>query len=81
MVTGDGPDRFLGVGRGFQVRFTPVAGDKRGVGIGTIDEGEFVDGKWAPGRRLNGDENDQGAKWRFDGRKVVVERVQLYRFE
>jgi beta-galactosidase GanA len=81
VVMGDGPDRFLGVGRGFRVLFTPVGGDKRGVGIGTIDEGEFVDGKWAPGRRLNGDENDQGAKWRFDGRKVVVERVQLYRFE
>ena len=81
LVMGDGPDRFLGVGRGFRVWFTPVGGDKRGVGIGTIDEGEFVDGRWAPGRRLNGDENDQGAKWQFDERKVVVERVQLYRFE
>jgi len=80
LVIGDGPDRFLGVGRGFHVWFTPVSGDKRGVGIGTIDEGEFVDGKWVPGRRLNGDENGQGGAWRFDGRKVGVERVQLYRF-
>lgn len=81
MVMGDGPDRFLGVGRGFRVSFAPVAGDKRGVGIAAVDEGEFVDGKWVPGRRLNGDENDQGGAWRFDGRKVGVERVQLYRFD
>ncbi len=81
LVMGDGPDRFLGVGRGFRVSFAPASGDKRRVGIGTIDEGEFVDGKWVPGRRLNGDENDQGWAWRFDGHKMSVERAQLYRFD
>jgi hypothetical protein len=32
-------------------------------------------------RRLNGDENDQGKAWRFDGRQVKTEKVTLYRFE
>lgn len=80
LVIGDGPDRFLGMGRGFHVWFTPLGSDKRVVGIGTIDEGEFVDGKWVPGRRLNGDENGQGNAWSFDGGKVGVERVHLYQF-
>jgi len=34
-------------------------------GIAAVDEA-VVDGKWVAGRRLNGDENDQGAYWRFD---------------
>lgn len=81
LVMADGSDGFLGVGRGFRVIFAPVPGEKRGVGIAAIDEGRFEDGKWVPGRRLNGDENDQGAAWRCDGRQVTTERVQLYRYE
>ena len=46
-----------------------------------LDEGTFEDGKWLPGRRLNGDENDQGGYWRFDPRKVSTEKVKLYRYE
>jgi hypothetical protein len=71
----------LGVGRGFRVLFTAAAQSKTKVGIGAIDEGTYEDGKWVPGRRLNGDENDQGAYWRFDPRKVSTERVKLYRFQ
>jgi hypothetical protein len=46
-----------------------------------VDQGAFEDGKWIPGRRLNGDENDQGGGWRFDSRTVETERVELYHFE
>lgn len=81
LLMGDGPDRFLGLGKGFRVVFAPVPGEKRGAGIGAIDEGAFEDGKWVPGRRLNGDENDQGAAWRFDGRHLSAEKVQVYRYE
>ena len=59
-----GPDEFLGAGKGFRVSFTPRIGAQ--VGIAAVDEGKFVDGKWIPGRRLNGDEDDQGQYWRFD---------------
>jgi hypothetical protein len=51
------------------------------VGIAAVDEGSFEDGKWIPGRRLNGDENDQGKGWRFDPWHVSTEKVKLYRFE
>ena len=51
------------------------------VGIAAVDEGRFEDGKWVPGRRLNGDEDDQGKGWRFDPRQVRTEKVTLYRFE
>jgi hypothetical protein len=46
-----------------------------------VDEGAFVEGKWVPGRRLNGDENDQGKAWRFDSKQVRAEKVTVYRYE
>jgi beta-galactosidase GanA len=85
MILSTGPDAFLGVGKGFRVKFTPresgmsTAGAKR-VGIGAIDEGRYENGKWVAGRRLNGDENDQGEYWRFDPRALHTEKVTLYRF-
>ena len=51
------------------------------VGIASVDEGKFVDGQWIPGRRLNGDEDDQGQYWRFDPRHISTEKLKLYRFE
>jgi beta-galactosidase GanA len=74
-----GPDEFLGAGKGFRVSITAPTG--KHVGIGSVDEGTFQDGKWIPGRRLNGDENDQGQGWRFGSRQLSIEKVKLYRFE
>ena len=52
------------------------------AGIASVDEGTFgEEAKWVPGRRLNGDENDQGKGWRFDSRQLKTEKVTLYRFE
>jgi beta-galactosidase GanA len=78
LIMATGPDEFLGAGKGFRVSFAPPASGPK-VGIASIDEGSFQDGKWVPGRRLNGDENDQGGYWRFDPRHVNIERVKLYR--
>ena len=74
-----GPDEFLGAGKGFRVTFTPRSSSGH-VGIAAVDEGAFVEGKWMPGRRLNGDENDQGKAWRFDSKQVRTEKVTLYHF-
>jgi hypothetical protein len=74
-----GSDRFVGLGKGFRVSVTPRNGPH--AGIGAIEEGSFVDGKWVPGRRLNGDENHQGKAWRFDSRQIRTETVTLYRFD
>lgn len=81
MILSTGPDAFLGVGKGFRVKFTPRDPAAKRVGIGAIDEGRYENGKWVAGRRLNGDENDQGEYWRFDPRGLHTETVTLYRFE
>ncbi|HEY3928465.1 MAG TPA: DUF5597 domain-containing protein, partial [Candidatus Koribacter sp.] len=75
------PAQYIGVGKGFRVKFTPRDPNAKRVGIGTIDEGRFENGRWIAGRRLNGDENDQGEYWRFDPRELRVEKVTLYRFQ
>jgi len=81
LIMTDGPDRFLGAGKGFRASFSPASASGPRVGIAAVDEGRFEDGTWVPGRRLNGDENDQGKGWRFDPREVKTEKVTLYRFE
>ncbi len=81
LIMGDGKDAFLGAGKGFRVAFTPRLESGPQAGIGAIDEGTFEDGKWVPGRRLNGDEDDQGKDWRFDPRSEKIEKVTLYGYE
>jgi beta-galactosidase GanA len=80
LIVATGLDEFIGVGKGFRVSFTPRSSTTH-VGIASIDEGKFESGKWVPGRRLNGDENDQGNYWRFDPRQIKTEKATLYRFE
>jgi hypothetical protein len=44
-----------------------------------VDEGRFVDGRWIPRRRLNGDEIDNGRHLRLDGDRFMIQWVKLYR--
>lgn len=76
-----GPDEFMGAGSGFRVAFSAKTPGPKLVGIGTIDEGTYFNGAWSPGRRLNGDENDQGQRWRFSPRDLGIERCTVYRYE
>jgi beta-galactosidase GanA len=81
LIMADGKDAFLGAGKGFKVTFKPRPETGRHLGLAAVDEGTFEDGKWVPGRRLNGDENAQGVSWRFDSRQVRTEKAVLYQFE
>jgi len=81
LIINTGPDEFFGVGSGFRVAFRPTTPGPRFAGIGAVDEGTFRDGRWLPGRQLNGDENDQGNRWRFRDREISIERCTLYRYE
>ena len=81
MVIAAGPDEFIGAGSGFRIRFKPKTPGPAFAGIGSVDEGTFQRGLWIQGRRLNGDENDQGRYWRFDGNAVHIERCKVYRWE
>ena len=79
IATGDG--QYLGAGSGFRVMFKPIGPGPSHGGIGSIEEGRFVDGKWIPDRRLNGDESDQGWSWRFSSFGSTVEKCQAYRYD
>jgi beta-galactosidase GanA len=81
LIMGTGPDEFLGAGSGFRVSFVPDSPGSAHAGINFIEEGRMVDGTWRPGRRLNGDENDQGRYWRFSSEGIHVERTVVYRWE
>ena len=81
MVIAAGPDEFIGAGSGFRIRFKPETPGPAFAGIGSVDEGTFQKGLWMPGRRLNGDENDQGRYWRFDTNAVQIEKCIVCRWE
>jgi beta-galactosidase GanA len=81
LIIAAGPDEFVAAGSGFQVAFGLQGAETGKVGIGSVDEGEFCGGKWVPGRRLNGDENDQGGHWRMNNKKVHIGRCTVYRYE
>jgi hypothetical protein len=78
LIIQEGPNSFLGVGKGFRVSFTPRDPAAARVGLASVEEGRFENGQWIAGRRLNGDENDQGNGWRFDQREAKIERATVY---
>jgi hypothetical protein len=73
-----GPDEYFMVGSGLTVTFsyntpaTPLAG------LGTVQEGAFVDGRWVPGRWLAGDDTEQGDYLIL--RNMGILRVTLYHY-
>lgn len=80
LVIATGPNEFLGAGNGFRVKFSPVSPGPPNAGIGYIQQGDYSNGIWIPGRRLSGDEDDQGQAWRFAAGHTDIERALVYRF-
>jgi hypothetical protein len=81
LIIATGQNEFLGVGKGFRVLISAREPSPFKLGYASIDEGTYEDGKWKPGRRLNGDENDQGNYWRFDSQSIRIEKAVLYRYK
>jgi beta-galactosidase GanA len=81
IIMANGPDAFLGAGKGFRVSFVPRTSGVSYAGIASVEEGSFTDGQWIPGRRLNGDETDGGKAWRVDWHSLHLEKVEVYKFE
>jgi hypothetical protein len=72
-----GPDEYFMVGNNFSITFSSnTAGEQ--VGLGTVEEGNFVEGRWVPGRHLAGDDTGQGEFPTIRSRNVM--RVTLYRY-
>lgn len=54
---------------------------ERRVGIEQIFEGEFIDGKWHPGRSLNGDQSHQGRHLRIPYGRWQTQKLTLYSYQ
>ncbi len=86
------PDEYIVAGNDIQITFFPNTQVLPMAGLASVYEGEYVKGKWVPGRKLNGDaimlnyhldqmaeENKTGSVLRIqDG--PAIRRVKLYRF-
>jgi hypothetical protein len=76
-----GPNEFyFGAGAGgLRIGFTANTPGPRIVGLGDVQEGKFVDGKWKVVRQLGGDDTGQGEILSL--RPNTVLRVTVYRYE
>ncbi|WP_255496041.1 DUF5597 domain-containing protein [Mucilaginibacter sp. FT3.2] len=72
-------DEFYVAGTGLVISFKPLD-DKQRAGIQNVDEGNFVNGVWHAGRRLNGDEDHQGRHLRIPTGEYGIQRIKLYTY-
>jgi len=72
-----GPDEYYFVGGGMRVDFAPNTPGPPNVGLGVVQTGRFVDGKWELTRWIEGDDDAQGEILVLNPGTIV--RVQLYR--
>ncbi len=93
LVLGLGPDEFLVAANDVQITFTPRTPGAPIAGIADAEAGTVVDGRWMPGRRLNGDDillnyhlareaelDQSGSGLRFGPDGPTLQRVKLYRY-
>lgn len=73
-------DEFIIAGIGLVVTFESK--DKNYVaGIDRIDEGQYENGKWIAGRRLNGDQSHQGRHLSIGVNDYEIQKVKLYKYK
>jgi hypothetical protein len=73
-----GPDEYFVVGNGVRATFSSNTPGTRLAGLGTVEEGTFVNGRWVPGRLLAGDDTEQGDYLFL--RNMGILRVTVYRY-
>jgi len=73
------PDEFYIAGTGIVITFASAITNKK-AGFITIDEGRFENGKWIPGRRMNGDQDHQGRHVRIPYSEYSIQHVKLYTY-
>jgi hypothetical protein len=76
-----GPDEYYfgAAGGGVRIGFTPATPGPAVTGLGDVQQGKFVDGKWRVVRQLGGDDTGQGEI--LTVRQGFVMRVTVYRYE
>jgi hypothetical protein len=75
-----GPDEYYfgGAGGAMRIDFTANSPGPGNVGLGDVQEGKFVDGKWVVTRQIAGDDDAQGEILVL--RPGIIVRVTLYRY-
>jgi len=79
ILVASGPDEFYMGGGGIRISFSPNTPGPAIVGLGIVQEGGFVDGKWTVVRQLGGDDIGQGEILTL--RPNTILRVVVYRYE
>lgn len=79
IIAATGPDEYFLGGGGLRISFTPNTPGPATVGLGLVQEGKFVDGKWTVVRQLGGDDIGQGEILAL--RPNTLLRVVVYRYE
>lgn len=81
LIIQTGPEDYLVAGQGMIVTAKPVGAGPPLAGIDSAWEGTFdAQGRWVPGRLLNGDQTHQGRHLRLAPGKFQIQRVRLYRY-
>jgi hypothetical protein len=83
-----GPDEFYAAGTDVSVTFSPNTPGPEHAGLGTVEEGTFIDGRWIPSRQIAGDETGEGQNLslrshpidRIPDHYVGIQRFTLYRY-
>jgi beta-galactosidase GanA len=76
-----GPEEYLIAGRGLVVTFAGAGDGPALAGIDSATEGVFdAQGRWLPGRVLNGDQTHQGRHIRLAPDQFAIQRVKFYRY-
>jgi hypothetical protein len=78
IMIANGPDDYYFGGGGMRVDFTANTPGPANVGLGDVEEGKFVNGKWVVLRELAGDDTAQGEILVL--RPNTILHVSLYRF-
>ena len=78
LIINTGPDEFLIVGGNMNLKITATAPGPKTVRLLSCKEIMLQDGKWIPGRQLNGDETEHNRRWPFF-RPLGIYRVKVYR--
>jgi beta-galactosidase GanA len=72
---------FIIAGTGVVVTFAVNNSNNISAGILQADEGKYVNGKWAAGRRMNGDQDHQGRHIRIPVGEWNIQKVKLYQYK
>ena len=91
IVIATGPDDYAILGSGVQATFNGPGGSA--AAVASLEEGTYADGRWVPGRRLNGDDimlnydapnkaikNQSGQGFRLAGGPPKALHLQIYRY-